>query len=138
MDKNKISYIEKLYEAGCKDEAYNYIHTNNINLLESEKLCFLHLNYCISNGYYDEALNLKDSFIKKYPKSKYLEDINKLFPNDNYEVKAQKYNKNKAGDCLDNCCCCCFDCLCEATDIIIDCGPGDTGCIDLDLCCFCD
>lgn len=136
MDKNKISYIEKLYESGCREEAYNYIHTNNINVLESENLSFLHLNYCISKGYYEEALNLKERFIKKYPKTKYIEDIKKLFPNENYEVKAKKYNKNKLGDCLDNICCC--DCGCDAIDICIDCGPGDTGCIDLDLCCFCD
>lgn len=137
MEKNKLSYVEKLYNNECKEEAYNYIHTHNLNVINSESLFFLHLNYCISNGYYEEATNLKDEFIKKYPKSEYIKDIKKLFPNDNYEKKAKEYNKKRWSEYSGECCCeCCCDI--DSLDACIDCGPGDTGCIDLDLCCFCD
>lgn len=137
MDKDKILYAEKLYSSGCKEDAYNYIKANDINIIEGELLSFLHMEYCMDKGYYEEALNLKDNFLKIHPKSKYISSIGKLFKDDEYEKKAKKYNKKRWSEYSGECCC---DCCCDidAFDACIDCGPGDIGCIDIDLCCFCD
>ena len=110
--------------------------------MQDEDLSLLHLEYCIFNCYYDEALEIKDKFYKKHPNSNHVNAINKLFPNDKYNKKSKKYNKSKKDSLFEDCSCCGSECCtiewCDCCDVLIDFGKNDTGCIDIDLCCFCD
>ena len=137
MENNRIQHSKTLYKLKDKDEAYKYVHSNNLNIIEDEDLSFLHLEYCISNGYYEEALDLKNKFIEKYPNSQYINSINKFYPNNDYNKKAKKYNKNKRNNILEDCSYCGPE-WCDCCDILVDCGKNDTGCVDIDLCCFFD
>lgn len=134
MNTFKIKEAIELYKEN-NNKAYEYIKEHKINVLEDEELAFLHISYCIDSGYYEEGLSIRDEFLKMYAYSRYTQEINELFKDTHYEEKAKKYNKKRV---LDNDCCFCLDCCCDGLDVCIDCGPGDTGCIDLDLCCFCD
>lgn len=131
----KIKEALGLYRDNHKSEAYKYIKENELNVLDDEELAFLHISYCMSIGYYEEGYSIKDNFLKKYSESIYVNNIKSLFKEDSYNKKAKEYNKKIFNDDSYLCLECC---ICDGLDICIDCGPGDTGCIDLDICCFLD
>mgnify|MGYP003558954338 CR=1 FL=1 len=43
MHYNKLNYLKLLYESNCSDEAFEYIESNNINVLEDEFIAFSYI-----------------------------------------------------------------------------------------------
>lgn len=139
MCENQFKYAKNLYLSDEKEKAYNYIKDNSVEVFFDEELSFLHINHCLEIGFYNEAYELFEIVHKKYPDSKSIKSLSKVFDSKENFFKRRK-KKLKKDDDWDYVCEPCLDCssCCDIFDVCIDTGAGDSGCIDLDLCCFMD
>lgn len=143
--KNKydLNKLKEMYVANKeeKTQAYEIIKRYDVEILTDKELVCLHLQYCIDNGFYEEAIDLGSRAVKQYPNDADIEKVASLTFKDNYEAKANRYNREKQNNgLLDNCCFdVCISCDCYGIcDICIDFGGTDTGCCDIGDFCFCD